>query len=176
MKSILQVLAVLFAIAIAPALGQSQYPYPNGDRDRDSGYSARQTLSPDDQREFNKEYAKWQESNARNDRDDIEKHARRMEDIMARYRIPPDTPFDTIATSGGYDRHSDAREYQGRFSPEDQKKFDKSYEHWLSHRHGHDRDDAARDENRMQEIMARYRIPRDVPYDELASAGRGYER
>jgi len=173
MKNILQVLAVLVAIGIAPAaLGQSQYPDP--DRDRAAGY-AQQKLSPDDQREFNKEYSKWQESNARNDRDDIDKHARRMEDIMARYRIPPDTPFDTIATSGGYDRHYDARQYQGRFSPEDQRKFDKAYEHWLSHRQGHDRDDAARDENRMQEIMARYRIPRDVPYDQLASGGRGYD-
>lgn len=176
MKAILQVLAVLLAIGIAPALGQSQYPYPNGDRDRDSAHAQQQALSPDDQREFNKEYGKWQEANQRNDRDDVDKHARKMEDIMARYRIPPDTPFDTIATSGGYDRHYDARQYQGRFSPEDQKKFDKAYEHWMKHRNGHDRDDAARDENHMQEIMARYQIPRDVAYDQLASGGRGYDQ
>lgn len=172
MKSILQALAVLLALGLAPAVGQSQYP--DRDRDRDSGYAAQQTLSPDDQREFNKEYGKWQEANSRNDRDDIDKHARKMEDIMARYRIPPDTPFDAIATSAGSSRHYDVREYQGRFSPEDQKKFDKAYEHWLEHRRRHDRDDIAKDEGHMQEIMARYRIPRDVPYDDLASGGRGY--
>jgi len=31
-----------------------------------------------------------------------------------------------------------------------------------------------RDEGKMQEIMARYNIPRDVPCDVIASAGRGY--
>lgn len=171
MKSILQVLALLLAMGIAPAMAHAQYSqYP--DRDRDSAYG-QQTLSPDDQREFNKAYGQWQEANARNDRDDIDKHARKMEEIMARYRIPPDTPFDAIATSGSA-RHYDAREFQGRFSPEDQKKFDKAYEHWLEHRRRHDRDDIAKDESHMQEIMARYRIPRDVPYDELASGGRGY--
>jgi hypothetical protein len=37
-----------------------------------------------------------------------------------------------------------------------------------------DRDDFAKDEGKMQEIMARYNIPRDVPYDLLASGARGY--
>ena len=32
----------------------------------------------------------------------------------------------------------------------------------------------AKDEQKMNEILARYNIPRDVPYDVLASANRGY--
>ena len=37
-----------------------------------------------------------------------------------------------------------------------------------------DRDDIAKDEQKMNEILARYNIPRDVPYDVLASGNRGY--
>ena len=129
-------------------------------------------MSSDDQHNFNKEYHKWQESMAKNDRDDIEKHARKMEEIMARYNVPPNTSFDAIATSNS--AHYDYREFRGRLSPEDQSKFDKEYEHWLKDRRKGDRDDIAKHEGKMQEIMARYNIPRDVPYDNIASGGRGY--
>ncbi len=173
MKRLLEVLAVLLALGLLPAKAQSQYPYPDRDRDADR-YSQQGRLSPDDQREFNKEYGKWQEANAKNDGDDIDKHARKMEDIMARYQIPPNTPFDAIATSGGESRHYDVRQFQGRFSHDDQKKFDKAYEDWTEHRRKRDRDDVARDEGKMLEIMARYNIPRDVPYEVLASGARGY--
>ena len=173
MKRLLEVLALLLGLSVLPALAQSQYPYPDRDSDRYSG-SWQGRLSPDDQRDFNKAYGKWQEANAKNDRDDIDKHARKMEDIMARYRIPPDTAFDAIATSGGDSRHYDVRQFQGRFSHDDQKKFDKAYEDWTEHRRKRDRDDIARDEGKMLEIMARYNIPRDVPYEVLASGARGY--
>jgi hypothetical protein len=152
--------------------------YPRyGDRDRDdrayaNGWQGR--LSPDDQNKFNKEYRKWQESNAKNDRDDIDEHARKMGEIMQRYNIPPNTPFDTIATANPYSPHYDYRRYQGRFSPDDQKKFDKAYEKWRDDRAKNDRDDLAKDEGKMQEIMAKYNVPRDVPYDVLASGSRGY--
>ena len=102
MKRLLEVLAVLLAFGLLPAMAQSQYPYP--DRERDS------------------------------------------------------------------DRYSQ----QGRLSPDDQKKFDKAYEDWTEHRRKRDRDDIAKDEGKMLEIMARYNIPRDVPYDVLASGARGY--
>jgi hypothetical protein len=152
------------------------------DRDRDDRYRDDRSsaanwqgrLSSDDQHKFNKEYDKWREANAKNDRDDINEHARKMEEIMQRYNIPPDTPFDTIATSNGYSQHVDYRRYQGRFSPDDQKKFDKAYEKWQQDRAKHDRDDLAKDEGKMQEIMARYNVPRDVPYDVLVSGNRGY--
>ena len=153
-------------------------PYGYRDRDRDRGYGYagqwQGRLSPDDQNKFNKEYSKWQESNAKNDRDDIDKHARNMEQIMQRNGIPPDTPFDAIATGNGYNRHIDIRQFQGRMSPDDQKKYDKAYEKWQADRAKHDRDDLAKDEGKMQEMMAKYNIPRDVPYDALASGNRGY--
>ena len=150
--------------------------YYGQDRDRDRDYRGNWggRLSPDDQNKFNKEYSKWQESMAKNDRDDIDKHARKMEEIMQRYNIPPNTPFDTIATANGYSPHYDVRQYQGRFSPDDQKKFDKAYEKWEKDRAKNDRDDLAKDEGKMQEVMARYNIPRDVPYDVLVSGNRGY--
>jgi hypothetical protein len=122
-------------------------------------------LPGDDQDKFNKEYTKWQEANARNDRDDINKHARNMEEIMQRDGIPPDTRFASIATTNGY---------QGRFSPDDQKKFDKAYEKFQRDRAKNDRDDYAKDEQKLNEIMAKYNIPRDVPYDVLVSGNRGY--
>ncbi|MCU1270669.1 MAG: hypothetical protein JWN74_1963 [Acidobacteriaceae bacterium] len=131
-------------------------------------------LTPDDQNKFNKEYTKWQDSNAKNDRDDIAKHARNMGEIMQRNGVPPNTPFDVIASTNGYSRHSDFRQYQGRLSPDDQKRFDKVYEKFQKDRAKHDRDDIAKDEQKMNEILARYNIPRDVPYDVLASGNRGY--
>jgi hypothetical protein len=172
MKRLLAILAVLALCLSAVA----QYGYPNTDRDRDRPYAGQWQgrISPDDQKDFNKEYRKWQEANAKSDRSAIDKHARKMEEIMARYNIPPDTPFDAIATSNGYSPKYDVREFQGKFSPDDQKKFDKAYEHWLNDRRKLDRDDIAKDEGKMQEIMARYNIPRDVPYDLLASGARGY--
>jgi hypothetical protein len=99
MKRFLEILALVLALGL-PVVAQSQYPPP----DRDRSYAGSQgRILPDDQKEFNKEYKKWQEANAKNDRDDIDKHARKMEEIMTRYNIPPDTPFDTIATSNGYE-------------------------------------------------------------------------
>jgi hypothetical protein len=97
-----------------------------------------------------------------------------MEEIMARYNIPQGTPFDAIATTNGYSRHYDYREFQGRLSAEDQEKFDKEYEHWMNDRRKNDRDDIAKHEGKMQELMSRYNIPRDVPYDLIASTGRHY--
>ena len=190
MKIFLQLGTVILALGLY-AVGQNQYPQDQYPRDQypqnqnpqnqypdnrgyDRGYpgQGQSRMSADDQNTFNREYQKWQESNARRDQDDIDKHARKMEDIMARYNIPPDTPFSTIAT--GYSGRYDVREYQGRFSAQDQKEFDKAYEHWQNARRGHDRDDIGKNERRMQDIMARYNIPQDVPYDRLASGGRGY--
>jgi hypothetical protein len=159
--------------AAAPAYDNRGYDNRGYDNNRySSQWQGR--LSPDDQNKFNKEYSKWQEANAKNDRDDIDKHARNMEQIMQRNNIPPDAPFDSIATVNGYNYHNDARQYQGRLSPDDQKKFDKAFEKWQSARARHDRDDVQKNEEKMQAIMARYNIPRDVPYQLLSSGSRGY--
>ncbi|MBV9182067.1 MAG: hypothetical protein JO356_12220, partial [Acidobacteria bacterium] len=142
------------------------------DYDGDRAYPANgeTQISADDQRQFNKEYEKWQQAKTRNDRDDVDKHARKMEEIMGRYNIPADTPFYEVSSMGGARPHYDYREFERRLSADDQKKFDKAYEHWLDDRRKHDREDIAKDEGRMQEIMSRYNIPRDVPYDVIASA------
>lgn len=157
--------------------GQTGYPAPNryGDQYGNRGYTGawQGRLSPDDQHEFDEHYQKWQKAMASNDRDDIDEHARSMQKIMARYNIPPDTPFDVIATSNGYSGRYAYGQFRGRLSPDDQSKFDKDYKHWLDDRRKNDRDDIAKDEGKMQEIMAKYNIPRDVPYDAIASGG-GY--
>ncbi len=84
------------------------------DRDNDQGrYDNRgaypqnggSRLSADDQREFDRAYAKWVNDSRRNDRDDIQKDERRMQDIMSHYNIPSDVPYDQIATpDNGYRR------------------------------------------------------------------------
>jgi hypothetical protein len=168
MTKLLGIAALLLAFAL-PALPQA----PQGPRDRAYPSAWQGRLSPDDQKDFNKEYAKWQEANAKNDQTAIDKHARKMEELMSRYNIPPNTPFDAIATANG-SGHRDYRQFQGKFSADDQKSFDKAYEHWLNDRRKGDRDDIAKDEGKMQELMARYNIPKDVPYDVLASGARGY--
>ena len=139
-------------------------------RDTRDSYRWAGRMSPDDQRKFNDEYRKWQDANAKNDRDDIDKHARNMEGIMARNGIPPNTPFDQVAASNGYAQPQyNHRDFRGRLSPDDQRKFDKAYQHWVNDRQKNDRDDIAKDEGKMQEIMAKYNIPRDVSYDSIAS-------
>ena len=143
---------------------------------RDRAYSGpwQGRLSGDDQRNFNNEYRKWQDAMVKHDRDDIDKHARKMQEIMTRNNIPPNTPFDAVATMNGSTARYDPREFRGRLSADDQSKFDKAYEHWLKDRRRGDRDDIAKDEGRMQEIMTRYNIPRDVPYEAIASGGGAY--
>jgi hypothetical protein len=152
--------------------GYPNRPYDRGyDRSYDRGNvgSWQGRMSSDDQHKFNEEYRKWQESMAKNDRDDIDKHARKMENIMARYNIPVNTPFEAIATANGYSRHYDYGEFRGRLSPDDQNKFNKEYREWLEERREGDRNGIAKHEGKMQELMARYNIPRDVPYDVIAS-------
>lgn len=159
-----------------PPQGYDNRGYNNAGYDN-RGYDNRgynNQMSPDDQNKFNKEYAKWQQANAKNDRDDIDKHARNMEELMQRNNIPQNTPFDAIATTAGYAPRTSIREYQGRFSPDDQKKYDKAYEKYQRDHAKHDRDDYAKDEMKLNEIMAKYNIPRDVPYDALVSGNRGY--
>ena len=131
-------------------------------------------LSPDDQREFDKAYAKWVNDSRKNDRDDLDKDVRRMQDIMARYNVPSDVPFDRIATAGygSSDYAGGSRSYErwrGRLSAEDQHQFDKAYAEWVEDTRKHDRDDIPKDMRKMQDIMARYNIPADVPFDAIAS-------
>jgi hypothetical protein len=72
--------------------------YPNNNYPNNSYNNSQSRLSPDDQREFDKYYAKWVDDTRRNDRDDIDKDMRHMQDIMIRYNIPSSVPFDQIAS------------------------------------------------------------------------------
>lgn len=153
MTRVFQIMALLVALAL-PALCQSGQ------------------LSPQDQREFDKAYAKWMNDTRRNDRDDIGKDVRKMQDIMARYNIPQDVPFDRIA-SNGYDRGEGAYSQYGqsRLSREDQRDFDRYYSQWVDDSRRNDRDDAERDVQHMRDIMGRNNIPPDIPFDQLATPG-----
>ena len=63
MKRVLQMMALIAALAL-PALCQSG------------------RLSPDDQHEFDKAYAKWVKDSGKNDRDDIAKDVRKMDPAL----------------------------------------------------------------------------------------------
>lgn len=134
-------------------------------------------LSPDDQRDFDKYYAKWIDDTRKNDRDDIGKDIGHMQEIMARNNIPPEVPFNQLVSNpsaypaygypaGAYPVYG---HWQGRLSPDDQRNFDKSYSKWLKHTRKNDRDDIEKDVRQMQDIMARYNIPANVPFDRIAS-------
>jgi hypothetical protein len=102
MKRILGITTILLGLALA-GQAQSQYQYPNGAYGQPQSWHT--VLSPDDQKQFDKEYSKWADSTRKNDRDDIVEHARKMQDIMARYNIPRDVTYDQIASPNAGYRH-----------------------------------------------------------------------
>src|SRR5215469_7538659 len=133
-------------------------------------------LSPDDQREFDKAYTKWVNDSRKNDRDDIDKDVRKMQDIMTRNNIPPNVPYEHIASSGytQQGRYNGAQNApywanQGRLSPDDQHEFDKAYDKWVKDSRKNDRDDLDKDVRKMQDIMARNNVPPSVPYEQIAT-------
>lgn len=138
-------------------------------------------LSPEDQQKFDKEYEKWMNSERKGDRDDIAEHARNMEQIMARYNIPSNVPFQAIATGGATAPSSAYPAYPTsaypyaapvqRLSASDQKDFDKDYKNWVKAQRKRDVDDITGNARKMQDIMARYNIPANVPFDQVASPG-----
>jgi hypothetical protein len=158
MTRILRITALLSALMVLPAVGQSG------------------RLSADDQKDFDKAYTKWVNDTRKNDRDDIAKDVRKMQEIMARGGIPANVPYDRIASTGN---SYPARSYARQLPADDQKEFDKAYTKWVNDTRKNDRDDIGKDVRKMQEIMARNNIPVDVPFDQVASTGYaapgGYE-
>lgn len=102
------------AIASQSVTGNSGYYgnrggyYGRGDNDGDDrgrgGYYRGARLSPDDQGKFDGLYSKWVSDTRRGDRDDADRDVKHMQEIMRRNNIPPDIPFDQVASSGGYRR------------------------------------------------------------------------
>ncbi len=158
MTRILRITALLSALMVLPAVGQSG------------------RLSADDQKDFDKAYTKWVNDTRKNDRDDIAKDVRKMQEIMARGGIPANVPYDRVASTGNA---YPARSYARQLPADDQKEFDKAYTKWVNDTRKNDRDDIGKDVRKMQEIMARNNIPVDVPFDQVASTGYaapgGYE-
>ena len=77
--------------------GSDPYGYGRG------GYGYRGVLAPEWQAKFDSYYQRWLQYRATNNVDEIVSMERRMRDIMVNYRIPPNTPFDQVASPGvGY--------------------------------------------------------------------------
>lgn len=136
-----------------------------------SAYQGR--LSGDEQRDFDKYYTKWVNDTRKNDRDDIGKDVRHMQEIMAKKNIPANVPFDQIASSayagngapGMYSRGT----WRGRLSLDDQRDFDEYYARWVDDTRANDQEAISRDAGHMQAIMARNHLPADVPFDQIVS-------
>src|ERR1700756_215789 len=56
-----------------------------------------------------------------------------------------------------------------QMSPDDQQKFDNYYSRWVQDKQNSDRDDMVSSEHHMQDLMNKYSIPADTPYDQIAS-------
>ena len=74
---------------------------------------------------------------------------------------------------GYYGNGQDGRGYHNVLAPEWQQKFDSYYQRWLQYRATNNTSEMRSMEQRMQNIMANYRIPTNVPYDQVASPGIG---
>src|SRR6266581_5210681 len=120
MKRIFGILAVLIGMTL-PALAQR--------------------MTTDDEERFNGYYSRWLQDRQTNDRDDMISMEHRMQDLMNKYSIPPDTPYDQVAAQNAaprYDRDRDDRDrgYAGRgygqaqMSSDDQRKFNDEYRKW----------------------------------------------
>jgi hypothetical protein len=136
-------------------------------------------LSAEDQKEFDKNYAKWVDATRKGNQEDVSEHARKMQDIMARYNIPAGVPFAQIASGGGayptaapaYPNPAYGSPYAQpqRLSADDQHAFDKAYKEWIKARRKNHREDIDENARKMQDIMARYNIAANVPFDQIAS-------
>jgi hypothetical protein len=162
-------------IASNPVYPPNQAAYPNQPYPNQPYPAYGQArLSAEDQRKFDDDYAKWMNSQRKNDQDDIAKSADKMHEIMARNGIPTNVPFAAIVTNG-YTAAGPVP-YQPvygsvpqRLSTKDQDDFNKDYRHWVDARRKRDIDDVDKNARKMQEIMARYNIPANVPFDQIAT-------
>ena len=156
----------------------SSTPYPAPATAAYPAGSWQARLSADDQKEFDKQYSKWVNATRKNDQDDISSSARKMQDIMARYSIPASVPFAEVASGGtaaaapaAYPNPAYASAYTAgqRLSSDDQHAFDKAYKKWVEARRKKHPEDMNENARKMQDIMARYNIPANVQFDQIAS-------
>ncbi len=124
-------------------------------------------LSPEDQTKFDSYYQRWQEYQQRNDREQTGSMENRMQDLMARYGIPSNVPYERIASGSEYHRR-----YRGLLNAPDQRRFDSYYSRWQDYRATDNREQIISMEKRMEDIMVHYKIPLTVPYRAIASRER----
>jgi hypothetical protein len=119
----------------------------------------------------------------RRDRDDrrgVDRDRDRDED---RHRVYQDRDRDRDHDNDAYDRDDRAyrrggyygpnREWRGRLSAEDQRRFDSYYSRWLGYRKSNNQSEAASMDRRMRDLYAHYSIPNNVPFNQVASPGIG---
>src|SRR5579872_6204686 len=124
---------------------------------------AQQQMSPDDQQKFDNYYSRWQQDRQTGDRDDMVSSEHHMQDLMNKYSIPADTPYDQVASQNapGYEnRPYDNRGYTNQLPGDDQNKFNKEYTKWQQANAKNDRDDIDKHARNMEELMQRNNIRR----------------
>jgi hypothetical protein len=62
-------------------------------------------LPPNDQARFDSYFSRWQQYRATNNRDQIGSMEKRMQEIYAANRIPPNTPYWWVASNAGPNDH-----------------------------------------------------------------------
>ncbi|HET7440891.1 MAG TPA: hypothetical protein VFJ47_06285 [Terriglobales bacterium] len=80
---------------------------------------------------------------------------------------------DRDRNGGYYGDGQYGRSYHNVLAPEWQQKFDSYYQRWQQYRATNNTGEMRSMEQRMQDIMAHYNIPSNVPYDQVASPGVG---
>ena len=191
MKKLLGNFSVLVGLLL-PLLSVAQNQRSDDDRRPNQGYGVSHDrwqgrLSAEDQGRFDSYYSRWLDYAQTNNRDDQNSMEDRMRDVMSHYSIPSDVNFDQIASNNnqgyGVHRRPDQegnnddrgqrgyrdREWQSRLSAKDQHRFDTYYSRWLEARETGDRHQTANMEKRMLGLMARYSIPPDSQFSQIAS-------
>ncbi len=144
---------------------------------RDERRQWRNRLSEGDQARFDSYFSRWEDYRQSNNREQIFSMEKRMQGVYAQYNIPANTPFEWVATERREERrHDEGRRderrrdrWQDRLSSNDQARFDDYYQRWLGYRRDNNRHEVESMERRMRGVMDQYRIPPDVPFEQIAS-------
>lgn len=128
-------------------------------------------LSQDDQARFDSYFSRWQQYRQERNGDQVRSMEGRMQDIYRHYNVPANTPYFMVASNArdeDWDRWEQDR-WRGRFSANDQARFNSYFSRWQGYRRDNNRDQTESMEKRMYEIYDGYHIPHEVPFDRIAS-------
>ena len=138
---------------------------------RQWGGHQRWNLSGNDQQRFDSYFSRWQDYRQRNDRDQVRSMEKRMQDVYRHYNIPANTPYAWVASNARDDDRDrwERDRWRGRLSPSDQSRFDSYFSRWQDYRRDNNREQIESMEKRMYDIYQHYRIPQQVPFEQIAS-------